>query len=1080
MRQVEVAVAPGLVPVIAARGAGAGVARGAMPVKHVLAHRVVRRQVEAAAEPPHGRAVCRLRDEVTEVQVRRRHVRVVRVQHERDAHRRERRSRERRPVVRGRSGQARGRDFGIVDAALLDERAVLQHARFAAAAARALPAVAAEGCHAVGALDRVDEALLQAGEPLAHGDAISHGSRSRGRILGGRLLCRGLVLLFRLPGFRRLCRLCRLRRLRGRRRTGSCGGFLARPRRLGRRRALGRSRGGRRGFRAPAEAAPALGGRGDQRLTLFEGQRCRVAVLRDLRVLLPVSDIGAVAAFQHLEAGLREVQDRALAVGSDLRLHDLDRAREVERERVVLLDGGVLGAVLDVRAVLATADADRRAVLRMAEVARQRKQLQRIGERDVVHVLAGQETREARLLGIVARPLLHERAVRAHAHADRLAADRVLADFARLGDFLARHVLRDVVDFLDERLPETPELDVPFLLAVADLVEDVLHLRGEAVLDVVAEVLDQELADDLADVGGYEGAPAHLDVLAVAQCLDDGGVRRRPADAVALEGLHEARLGVARRRLREVLLRADRLERHALALGQRRKRLLVLALDVGLVLVVVLVIGGEEARLEQGLAVRAQHVPVRAGRGLQAAGDEVDGHRVEHRGRHLAGDRALPHQRIQAALILVVDVALGFLRGLGGDGRPDRLVRLLRVLRLRLVLVDAVGKRLPAELRLDGLPDLAHRLGRQVDRVRAHVGDVAGLVEPLRRLHRAPRGEAELARRLLLHRGRRERRRRVPALGPALDACDREHAVCNREDRALDVARVAFVGDGEARLLRVRLDFFPAELGEPRGEARRFLRRIGLDGPVLLALELLDLGLALADEPERDALHAAGGKAGLDLLPQQRREVEPDQVVERPPRLVGIDEVAVHALLGLRDRLANRVLRDLVETDPVDVLAVERAALLEDLVQVPGDRLALAVRVRCEIEGVRLLHGALDRVHLGAVLLDGLVLHLEVVVGVDRAFLLDEVADVAIGGQHLEIGPEVLLDGFRLGRRLDDDEICAHVWRFNARPPETLKPRARPRLLVAPGAQAFSAWHPGARRRPGLPSAGRRFPAPAG
>jgi hypothetical protein len=115
---------------------------------------------------------------------------------------------------------------------------------------------------------------------------------------------------------------------------------------------------------------------------------------------------------------------------------------------------------------------------------------------------------------------------------------------------------------------------------------------------------------------------------------------------------------------------------------------------------VVLVVGREEAGFEQRLAGRAQDVAVRAGRRLRVADDEVDGDGVEHGGRHLAGDRALPHQGVEAALVLVGDVALGLLRSLGGDGRADRLVRLLRVLRLRLVFVDAIGKPLLAELRL--------------------------------------------------------------------------------------------------------------------------------------------------------------------------------------------------------------------------------------------------------------------------------------------------------------------------------------------------------------------------------------------
>jgi hypothetical protein len=59
------------------------------------------------------------------------------------------------------------------------------------------------------------------------------------------------------------------------------------------------------------------------------------------------------------------------------------------------------------------------------------------------------------------------------------------------------------------------------------------------------------------------------------------------------------------------------------------------------------------------------------------------------------------------------------------------------------------------------------------------------------------------------------------------------------------------------------------------------------------------------------------------------------------------------------------------------------------------------------------------------VALDHLVLHREVVRRVDRAFLGHQVAHVAVGGQHLEVLAEVLLDGLRLGRRLHDNEIAA-------------------------------------------------------
>ncbi len=70
-------------------------------------------------------------------------------------------------------------------------------------------------------------------------------------------------------------------------------------------------------------------------------------------------------------------------------------------------------------------------------------------------------------------------------------------------------------------------------------------------------MLHQEVVDDEAQLGGDE-APIHL--LHVAPGLDGGDDRRvggGPADAVLLQRLDQTGLGVARRRLGEVLLRDE-------------------------------------------------------------------------------------------------------------------------------------------------------------------------------------------------------------------------------------------------------------------------------------------------------------------------------------------------------------------------------------------------------------------------------------------------------------------------------------------------------------------------------------------
>jgi hypothetical protein len=96
------------------------------------------------------------------------------------------------------------------------------------------------------------------------------------------------------------------------------------------------------------------------------------------------------------------------------------------------------------------------------------------------------------------------------------------------------------------------------------------------------------------------------------------------------------------------------------------------------------------------------------------------------------------------------------------------------------------------------------------------------------------------------------------------------------------------VGDAEL------LDLLAAELDQLGDEGLSPFSSVGWHRPrrsSTRALEGLDLQLALDDQAQRRALHAPGGEPAADLLPQQRREVEADQVVQRPARLLGVDQV---------------------------------------------------------------------------------------------------------------------------------------------------------------------------------------------
>ena len=182
----------------------------------------------------------------------------------------------------------------------------------------------------------------------------------------------------------------------------------------------------------------------------------------------------------------------------------------------------------------------------------------------------------------------------------------MLAELTRLRDFFARDVFLDVLDLGDERLPEFLERLGPVFFAARHRVELVFERGGEAVLDVLVEMLGQEAADDLADVRRDEPAVVHVDVFAILERRDDGGVGRGAADAVLFERLHERGFGEARRRLGEVLVAVhiEKSDHVAFFHGGQEAIVFVFRFAV----VDVFLVHGHVAGFHQRRAVGAQHV----------------------------------------------------------------------------------------------------------------------------------------------------------------------------------------------------------------------------------------------------------------------------------------------------------------------------------------------------------------------------------------------------------------------------------------------------------------------------------------
>ena len=182
-------------------------------------------------------------------------------------------------------------------------------------------------------------------------------------------------------------------------------------------------------------------------------------------------------------------------------------------------------------------------------------------------------------------------------------------------------------------------------------------------------------------------------------------------------------------------------------------------------------------------------------------------------------------------------------------------MRLLRALRACLVVTRLLERVRSPEFLRDHLTRLVKRALGHVERVGTHIGDETdrcavadgdAFIELLREDHRPLHGISELARCLLLDGRGRERRGRVAAALALLDALDRVARLGKRG--AMLIGSLAVM---DLELVAFLLDDFGAE-----GFAR-VVRERGLESPVLLRLERLDLALAVDDEPERDRLDAA-------------------------------------------------------------------------------------------------------------------------------------------------------------------------------------------------------------------------------
>jgi hypothetical protein len=409
---------------------------------------------------------------------------------------------------------------------------------------------------------------------------------------------------------------------------------------------------------------------------------------------------------------------------------------------------------------------------------------------------------------------------------------------------------------------------------------------------------------------------------------------------------------------------------------------------------------------------------------------EVERRRIENRRRHLRRHEPLPDELIQLE-VLVLDVSLDIVRLARRIRRTNRFVRVLRIglLVVPVKLRPRLREIFVAKVALHDFTRGQCGAFRHTRAVRAHVRDeargalgaeVRALVQRLRDPHRAFGAEAEFLGGFLLQRAGGERRGRIlPALA-TLDLRERERkrgahlrGVRRGPSQALDIR-----DDGACLCLVVDLHLAIIDAVQARRELLAVVLHRRGDRPVFLRLERADVPLALDEEPERDRLNATSRQAFLDRLPEDRTRLVADQAVEHTTRLLRVDQARVDIARMLHG-LAHGVLRDLVEQDAPDA---GTGLPLDLLGHVPSDRLALAIRVGRDIDGIRVMRRFLD---LGQRLFLARyrdVFGLEALLDVDAQLFLGQVTDVADGRLHAIAAAQVLADRLRLVRRLHDHE----------------------------------------------------------
>ena len=193
--------------------------------------------------------------------------------------------------------------------------------------------------------------------------------------------------------------------------------------------------------------------------------------------------------------------------------------------------------------------------------------------------------------------------------------------------------------------------------------------------------------------------------------------------------------------------------------------------------------------------------------------------------------------------------------------------------------------------------------------------------------------------------------------------------------------------------------------------------QIRCDAPVFFRLEGLYRVFALTYQLERYRLHPARAEAKCDLVPEYfAGEFEANDSVQLSAGFLRVHFSLIDST-GFRERLLHRPFRDLIERHPIKFALGSGSS--EEFLNMPGDGLTLAVRVRGQINLLRRRSRLAQLIYGLRFSLNDAVIGLEIVVNVYPHFALTRFSQIpymAPRREDIEIRAQEFLDGPHLCR----------------------------------------------------------------